>query len=87
MIWMLIAVIEGEPIKTNLTFDSLSACLAADDEVRLEHAKEFNAWVSWAAENPSDSSYPESQAFMEKRIGLKTYYTCIPHNVEDMGAP
>jgi hypothetical protein len=87
MIWMLIAVIEGEPIKTNLTYDSLSACLAADEQVRAEHAKEFNVWMTWAAQNPSESAYPDSQAFMQKRIGLDTYYTCIPHNVEDEGTP
>ena len=87
MIWMLIAVIESEPVKTNLTFESLSACLAADDEVRSEHANEFNAWLSWAAENPEQSLFPESQAFMEKRIGLATYYTCIPYNGESESTP
>ena len=43
--------------------------------------------MSWASQNPKESGFPESQAYMQKRIGLDTYYTCIPHKADGEATP
>jgi hypothetical protein len=78
MVWMLIAFVAGELVETGLTYESLEACLEAEDAIRREHAEAYNKWLVWAQENPEQSGYPDSQGFMKRRIGLSTNYTCIP---------
>ena len=77
---MLIVVVFGiAPIKTNLLFDSLDDCLKAEDAMRTEYSRAFNAWLQWAQKNPDEAGYPNSQAFIQKRDGLESPGTCIPH--------
>jgi hypothetical protein len=78
MVWMLIAFVAGEVIETGLTYESLEACLAAEETIRREHAEAYNEWLAWAQDNPEQSGYPDSQQFMQRRIGISTGYTCIP---------
>jgi hypothetical protein len=78
MKWMLVVMILGSsPVKTDLVFGSLDECLKAEDVMRGAYVDAYNAWQKWAKANPADSSYPNSEPFMQKR-GLH-WGTCIPH--------
>ena len=80
MKWMLVIVVMWiSPVKTNLTYDTLQECLDAEDEVRGEIATAVNRWREWASANPDVSNYPDSEAFMTRRIGMQNVATCIPH--------
>ncbi len=80
MKWMLIVlVVGGSPTKTNLLFDTLDQCLAAEDTMRSEYVLAFNKWRSWAKANPAELGFPDSEEFMRNRIGVNNYGTCIPH--------
>lgn len=80
MKWMLIIlVVGGSPAKTNLLFDTLDQCLAAEESMRSEYVLAFNKWHLWAKANPAESGFPNSEGFMKNRIGVNNYGTCIPH--------
>ena len=80
MKWMLIVIMfNGSPVKTNLLFNTLDDCLAAEESMRKEYAIAYNKWMTWAKENPSVSGFPDSEEFMKGRIGLRSQGTCIPH--------
>ena len=64
---------------TNLTFGTLQQCLDAEDQMRRGYAEAYNAWSEWARNDPQVSGYPDSQTFMESKIGLHNWGTCIPH--------
>jgi hypothetical protein len=80
MKWMFIVIVFGlSPVKSDLVFDSLQECLQAEENIRSEYARNYNAWLEWAKQNPSTSNYPESDPFIRKRGGLDSPGTCIPH--------
>ncbi len=80
MKWMLVIVVFGTyAVKTDLIFDRLDECLKAEAEARAEYARAYSEWLDWARQNPKEASYPKSQQFMTKRIGLENSGTCIPH--------
>ncbi len=80
MKWMLVVLVMGqEPVKTEITFDSLQDCIEAEFRVRLDIAEAYNNWVKWAAANPEVSGYPESEEFNKVRIGMNNLSVCIPH--------
>ena len=80
MKWMLIVIIvNGSPVKTNLLFNTLDECLTAEDSMRKEYVLAYNKWNAWAHANPSEAGIPRSEAFMQNRIGIKNFGTCIPH--------
>ena len=80
MKWMLVVLVfGGSPVKTNLLYDTLDECLKAEDSMRSEYVLAFNKWNSWAKANPSEAGFPNSEAFMKRRIGLDNQGTCIPH--------
>ena len=80
MKWMLIVIIfNGSPVKTNLLFNTLDECLAAEDSMRKEYALAYNKWLPWAKANPIESGFPNSEEFMKRRIGLQSHGSCIPH--------
>ena len=80
MKWLLIVMVLGTtPVKTDLIFDTIDQCLTAEDTMRAEYSRAYNAWLEWAAQNRSKSGYPRSADFMGKRIGLNNFGTCIPH--------
>jgi hypothetical protein len=80
MKWMLIVLVFGSaPVKTDLLFDSLGECLAAEDRIRSEYAKAFNDWLAgWGRDNPG--TFPGSQDFVRRRVGLHNQMTCIAHS-------
>ncbi len=72
MKWMLVVLVfEVAPMKTNLIFDDLNACLAAEEVVRGEYARAYNAR---RGEPPNVAQ----ERFMEYRL-LRNSITCIPH--------
>jgi hypothetical protein len=81
MKWLLVFMIFGtSPVPTNLVFDTLDQCLAAEDEVRRSYGTAFNRWRDWARANPTASNFPDSEPFQMGRIGLRNQGVCIPHN-------
>ena len=42
MKWMLFLLVLGHPVETNLIFDTLNACLKAEDAMRKEYAKAYS---------------------------------------------
>jgi hypothetical protein len=42
-------------------FDSLDDCLKAEQNMRAEYLRDYNAWVAWAQANKAESDYPEAQ--------------------------
>jgi hypothetical protein len=78
--WMLVVLVMGqEPVKTEMTFDSLQECVEAEFRVRVEVAAAYNNWVEWAAANPEVSGYPGSEGLNKVHIGMSNIATCIPH--------
>ena len=68
MNWLLVAIVMGTPIRTDLIFPSLSKCLTAEEEMREQWATRFNAALASKASK-------ESIDFVK---GQMTYGTCIP---------
>lgn len=80
MKWMLIILVfGGSPVKTDLLYDTLDACLKAEDMTRATYARAFDAWEDWARKNASEANYPRSVPFMQERFGLRNKGTCVPH--------
>jgi hypothetical protein len=76
MKWMLVVMIFGtQAVKTDLTFDTLDKCLAAEQAMRSEQAEKFNAWRKDAG--PSQGK--DDARFMERRFGLQNQAVCTPH--------
>jgi hypothetical protein len=89
MKWMLLVFAFGTSmVRTGLVYDSLDDCVKAEQTMRSEYARVYNQWLEWAMANPKEASYPKSQPFMQKRIGVQTIGTCIPTaSREDDGNP
>jgi hypothetical protein len=76
MKWMLAVMIFGtQPVKTDLTFDTLDKCLAAEQATRSEESEKFNAWIKDAGPLRGE----RDALFMERRFGLQNQAVCIPH--------
>lgn len=70
MNWLLVVIVLGTPVKTDLVYKSLQDCLQAEVQMRADWAAAFNAAKS---EKPARS--PESIGFLSKQT---TSGTCIP---------
>lgn len=68
MKWVLVALVMNTPVKTDLVFPTLQACLVAEAEMRQQWADMFNLAMK---SQPS----PESQQWMQSQM---TCGTCIP---------
>ena len=68
MKWVLIALVMNTPVKTDLVFDSLSECLAAEGQMRKEWAEQYSQAKKSGAEG-------ETLGYMSSQI---TKGTCIP---------
>jgi len=74
MKWMLFVLVFGShPVETNLIFDTLDACLKAEQTMRTEYARAYSEGT-WSKANEGEPS-----DFLASRFGLKTTATCIPH--------
>lgn len=46
MKWVLVVLVANSPVKTDLVFNDLSACLAAEQDMRTKWAEVYNSQVS-----------------------------------------
>lgn len=77
MKWTLIVLALGTtPVETGLIYDDLDSCYRAEDAMRAEYARWFNAWSDWAMKNQEKAGLPESLEFMKKRVATGL---CVPH--------
>lgn len=76
MKWLLIVLIMNQPVKTDLTFESLNTCMEAEEKMRKEWANRFNEVVSRPAfQKLSAEDKKASRTFM---LSQATSGTCIP---------
>ncbi len=68
MKWLLVVIVMNTPIKTDLVFDSFSACLSAEVEMRRQWVEAINEMVRRKDPKPN-IDFVTSQA---------THGTCIP---------
>ena len=53
MKWLLVMLVSGSPVKTDLYFPTLRECLLAEDRIAKEYVAAYNELVSWAKQNAS----------------------------------
>ena len=75
MKWLLVVIVANTPVKTDLVFDSLRSCLAAETEMRAE----------WAAEYNSVASSGASKETLEMLRTQMIQGTCVPTKAEVLG--
>ena len=51
MKWLLVMLVSGSPVKTDLYFPTLRECLLAEDRIAKEYVAAYNELVSWAKQN------------------------------------
>lgn len=68
MKWLLVALIMNTPVKTDLTYNSLSECLAAEAKMRAE-------WTEVYSQAKKAGTEPERLGQMSKAM---TTGTCVP---------
>jgi hypothetical protein len=77
MTWALVMMFMGTtPIPTGLTYDTLSDCYKAENQVAAEYAKFYNDWLAWAKTHQKESGYPPAPAFITNRVMRGV---CVPH--------
>jgi hypothetical protein len=77
MKWMLVIMIFGtQAVKTDLIFETLDMCLAAEERARAEMAAKYNSWRAWAKDA---AGRLRDEPFQLRRIGMQNHATCIPH--------
>jgi len=68
MKWLLVVIVMNSPIKTDLAYDSLQACLSAENQMRKSWSEVFNESVKSGASK-------DTQKFMQSQMPRGT---CIP---------
>jgi hypothetical protein len=68
MKWILVAIVMNTPVKTDLVYDSLADCLAAEQQMRKE-------WSAAYAEAKKSGAEPERAGYVSSQM---TKGTCIP---------
>jgi hypothetical protein len=68
MKWLLVVLVMNSPVKTDMVFDDLGSCLAAEEQMRAEWANVYNR----AQKNQAS---PDSLALIKSQM---TSGTCIP---------
>ena len=72
MKWLLVVIVLQTPVKTDLVFESLSACLSMEIQMR-------NEWVS--VYNKTKAKFQANEEFEKMKEHLErqmTWGTCIP---------
>lgn len=75
MKWLLVMLISGSPIKTDLYFPTLGECLAFEDQVAAQYANAYNEAVKWARENRSQTEFAGIEKLARERMSRGT---CMP---------
>lgn len=76
MKWLLVVIVMNTPLKTDLIFNSLEACLLKEFEMRKTWSEQYNKSLE-AKKNSAmtPQELAQSNAFMSNQI---TTGTCIP---------
>lgn len=53
MKWLLVVIVLNTPVKTDLVFDDLGSCLAAEEQMRAEWAAHYNSALKGKASEDS----------------------------------
>jgi hypothetical protein len=69
MNWLLVVVVAGAPVPTNLVYPNLGACMNAEQQMRAEHVALYNSAMKQPGLND------ENRRFMASQI---PHGTCIP---------
>lgn len=78
MRWMLVvAVLNGIPIKTNLTYVTLEECLKAEQTVRAEYARVGVTMDGGRTSVPGPAGGDALN--IQERLGSRVRAACIPH--------
>lgn len=78
MKWLLVALVMHAPVKTDLVFDSLGACLQAESAMRKEWTDVINRTVQWTNVNTTMTK-EEKQKNIDFVMNQMTSGTCIPN--------
>ena len=78
MKWMLVVVVLNTPVKTDLTFDSLRACLGREESMRIAWQEEVTRATAWLKQFPDAYKGKEHVEFVHKQT---PWGTCIPAKV------
>ena len=88
MKWILVVLIGGvTPVTTDLTFQKLSDCLAAEVQLGQTYAEAFDAWSQ--RDQPSPERYGrrrERDYYRVRELEIKKFAntgTCVPHMGSD----
>jgi hypothetical protein len=83
MKWLLVVLIGGvSPIATDVTFEKLSDCLAAEQELRQKYAAAFDAWSQQTATLDSYDRRRRRDVQRVRELDARRFAntgTCIPH--------
>lgn len=74
MKWVLVAIVLQTPVKTDLVFNTLDACLLAEGEMRTAWANIVNAAVK-RRENAPASEQKQTLDFVTRQM---PWGTCVP---------
>lgn len=75
MQWVLVMLIAGSPIKTDLYFPTLRECLQAEDRIAGEYSRAVNETLKWAKDTQPAKDYGGIENLAVSRLHRGT---CIP---------
>lgn len=76
MKWLLVVIVMNTPVKTDLVFQSLPACLQAESQMRKEWVEIINNTIAW--QNTTSMSTEEKQKNTNFVMQQSISGTCIP---------
>jgi hypothetical protein len=83
MKWILVVLIGGvTPVTTDVTFEKLSDCLAAEQQLRQAYADAFDSWNQRAATSDHFDRYRRRDHYRAREMEAKRFAntgTCVPH--------
>ena len=83
MKWILVVLIGGvTPIPTDVTFEKLSDCLVAEQQLRKAYADAFDAWDRQTATSDHFDRHRRRDYYRAREIEAKRFAntgTCVPH--------
>jgi hypothetical protein len=83
MKWILVVLIGGvTPLATDVTFEKLADCLAAEQQLRQAYADAFEAWNQQAATSDHFDRRHRRDFYRSREMEAKKFAntgTCVPH--------
>jgi hypothetical protein len=74
MQWVLVIIVAGSPIKTDLVFPTLRECFQAEDQIAGEYSKAYQESLKWAQDNRT-ADFEAIEKLARSRLHRGT---CIP---------